>query len=111
MNILTIILVLIVGVILGSILGNRKKNFKLLGGKWKIAKQTREKEQHKEKILEYLKTNEKIVNDEVERLVKVSNATAERYLDELEKAGKIKQIGKTGQAVYYQLTLFNTSTG
>jgi len=43
------------------------------------------------------------VNDDVERLVKVSNATAERYLDELEKEGKIKQIGKTGHAVYYQL--------
>jgi len=103
MNTLTIILVLIVGVILGSIFGNRKKNFKLLGCKWKIPKQTREKEQNKEKILEFLKNNEKIVNDEVERLVKVSNATAERYLDELEKEGKIKQIGITGHAVYYQL--------
>jgi len=31
----------------------------------------------------------------------VSNTTAERYLDQLEKAGKLKQIGKTGQGVTY----------
>jgi len=46
MNIIILILVLIAGVILGSIFSNKKKNFKLLGGKWKIPKQTREKEEN-----------------------------------------------------------------
>ena len=32
------------------------------------------------------------------------NATAEQYLDELEKEGKIQQLGKTGRSVSYFLT-------
>ena len=54
-----------------------------------------------EKILELLKAKEKITNDEVEKFLHVSDATATRYLNELEKEGKIKQVGKTGKAVMY----------
>jgi len=43
----------------------------------------------------------KITNDEVEKLLHVSDATATRYLSELEKEGKIKQSGKTGKGVSY----------
>jgi predicted HTH transcriptional regulator len=43
----------------------------------------------------------KISNDEVEKFLHVSDATAERYLNILEKENKIKQIGKTGKAVSY----------
>ncbi len=42
-----------------------------------------------------------ITNDEVEKLLHVSDATATRYLSTLEKEGKIKQTGKTGKAVSY----------
>lgn len=42
-----------------------------------------------------------VTNDEVEKLLHVSDATATRYLDILEKEGKIKQIGKTGRNVRY----------
>jgi len=44
----------------------------------------------------------KITNDEVREFLHVSDATAERYLNTLEKEGKIKQTGKTGHAVFYQ---------
>ena len=54
-----------------------------------------------EKIMEALNTKGKITNDEVEKLLHVSDATATRYLSELEKKGKIKQMGKTGKAVTY----------
>lgn len=54
-----------------------------------------------EKILQLLTKQSKIANDEVEKLLRVSDATATRYLDILEKEGKIKQIGKTGKGVYY----------
>ncbi|MDO8566747.1 MAG: hypothetical protein Q7R58_01180 [bacterium] len=37
----------------------------------------------------------------MENLAGVSNATAERYLDELEKEGVITQHGSIGQGVYY----------
>src|SRR3990167_8469424 len=43
----------------------------------------------------------KITNDEVEKLLHVSDATATRYLSILEKENKIKQVGKTGKGVSY----------
>ncbi len=46
---------------------------------------------------------EKPVLDNVEKMFGVSDATATRYLDELEKEQKIRQIGKTGQNVFYTL--------
>jgi hypothetical protein len=54
-----------------------------------------------EKIIQALNTKNKITNDEVEKLLHVSDATATRYLSELEKQGKITQTGKTGHAVTY----------
>ncbi|OGN21939.1 MAG: hypothetical protein A2915_01025 [Candidatus Yanofskybacteria bacterium RIFCSPLOWO2_01_FULL_41_34] len=54
-----------------------------------------------EKIIEALNTKGKITNDEVEKLLHVSDATATRYLSILEKEGKIKQSGRTGQSVSY----------
>lgn len=42
-----------------------------------------------------------ITNDDVEKLLHISDATATRYLSILEKEGKIKQSGKTGKAVSY----------
>jgi hypothetical protein len=42
-----------------------------------------------------------ITNDDVEKLLHVSDATATRYLSILEKEGKIKQSGKTGARVTY----------
>jgi len=34
----------------------------------------------------------------------VSDATATRYLEELEKEGFIRQVGRTGRHVYYEKT-------
>lgn len=42
-----------------------------------------------------------ITNDEVEKFLHVSDATATRYLEILEKENKIKQTGKTGKGVSY----------
>ncbi|MEK7642814.1 MAG: hypothetical protein AAB392_03400 [Patescibacteria group bacterium] len=65
-----------------------------------------------DKILEFLDKNTstslklrgtgRITNDDVEKLLHVSDATATRYLNILEKEGKIKQIGKTGRNTYYE---------
>ena len=54
------------------------------------------------KILELFKNKKKITNNDVEKLLRVSDATATNYLDALEKQDKIKQIGKTGRSVFYQ---------
>jgi len=62
----------------------------------------KQKRKNLAKLEALLKRKGKITNDDVEKFLKVSNATAERYLDELEKAGKIKQIGRTGKYTHYQ---------
>jgi len=54
-----------------------------------------------DKIITLFDTKPKITNDQVEHLLHVSDATATRYLDILEKEAEIKQVGKTGRAVWY----------
>ncbi|MFZ2149678.1 MAG: hypothetical protein WAV15_00790 [Minisyncoccia bacterium] len=54
-----------------------------------------------DRVMSLFLKQSKITNDEVEKLLHVSDATATRYLSELEKQGKIKQNGKTGKAVSY----------
>ena len=75
------------------------------------ARATIQDRKHKklEKILEFLEAkaqngstgSPQVTNDEVEKLLHVSDATATRYLSALEKEGKIQQVGKTGRAVEY----------
>ena len=55
-----------------------------------------------DKILTLFSKDSSVSNDEVEKLLHVSDATATRYLETLEKEGKIKQMGKTGRGVTYQ---------
>ena len=54
-----------------------------------------------EKIMLLFAKRTSITNDEVEKYLHCSDATATRYLSQLEKEGKIKQNGKTGREVYY----------
>ncbi len=97
MNYLTLILVAITGIIIGSYFGVKKENKGLIFG------QVKKKQENKDKILEFLKDNEKVANNDVEKLCNVSNATAERYLNELEKEEKLIQHGKIGRDVFYTL--------
>jgi predicted HTH transcriptional regulator len=53
------------------------------------------------KVMEMFATKKSITNDDVEKLLHVSDATALRYLTQLKKENKITQIGKTGQGVTY----------
>ena len=54
-----------------------------------------------DKIMTLFLKKQKITNDEVEKFMHVSDATATRYLSQLEKEEKIKQSGKTGKSVFY----------
>ena len=60
------------------------------------------KNQVKEKILELFKTKSEISNHDVAEKLNISRASAFRYLDELEKEGKLKQVGETGAKVVYR---------
>ena len=54
-----------------------------------------------DRVMSMFLKQSKITNDEVEKFLHVSDATATRYLSELEKEGKIKQNGRTGKGVSY----------
>jgi hypothetical protein len=54
-----------------------------------------------DKIMSMFEIKFNITNDEVEKLLHVSDATATRYLTILKQENKIKQEGKTGKAVFY----------
>lgn len=56
-----------------------------------------------EQILSATKENAKITNADVQELLSVSAATAERYLEKLESQGHLAQQGKTGHSVTYRI--------
>jgi predicted HTH transcriptional regulator len=53
------------------------------------------------KVMTLFASQTEITNDEVEKLLHVSDVTATRYLAELEKRDKIRQVGTTGRGVKY----------
>ena len=67
------------------------------------------KNQAKEKIMELFTLPQtqgaqaRISNKDVSEKLGIPRTSAFRYLDELEKAGKLKQVGKTGVSVVYVL--------
>lgn len=67
-----------------------------------MSKQQKEKKQGKQAIYELLETNHPLTNNDVEMMLGISDATATRYFDELEKEGKVRQVGKTGRYVNYE---------
>ncbi|HJN62906.1 MAG: DUF977 family protein [Candidatus Pacebacteria bacterium] len=95
MNYITIIFIAIIGIILGYSLAKRNNT--------PISEQSKKKQENKDKVFAFVQKNREIKNSDVERLLGVSDATAERYLNELEKEGKITQHGKIGQNVFYTL--------
>jgi predicted HTH transcriptional regulator len=97
MNYFALIIIALAGIALGMYLARRKTDAGF------IAKQMEQKSANKQKILAFVQEHEQIKNDDVEKLAGVSNATAERYLSELEKEGKLTQHGRTGQGVFYSL--------
>ena len=54
-----------------------------------------------DKVMSLFLEKSKITNDEVEKFLHVSDATATRYLSQLKKEGRIKQNGRTGAGVSY----------
>lgn len=99
------ILIFILGVGVGGVgVWLATKNNKDATRKGLLEEQAEEKRRNKEAILGLLKTKSPITNNHVEQLLGVSDATAERYLQELEQEGRVRQVGKTGQAVYYERT-------
>jgi len=68
------------------------------------------KEARKQRTLGELAKRGKIKTNQVADFLEVSRATTFRYLEELEKEGKVEQIGAFGRNVEYKLKAVNAST-
>ena len=60
-------------------------------------------EDRKDGAVTWMEQNGEITNDKYQELYKVSDAQATRDLDDLEKQGKVEQIGATSSGVTYKL--------
>ena len=65
------------------------------------AKIQTKKSEKLEKIMMLFEKKKEVTNDDVEKLLRCSDATARRYLNELVKQGKLKRVGETGAGVVY----------
>lgn len=96
MDIIAFIIAVVIGLIVGFLIGNRKEiefNNDL----------EKEKSENMAKLRGYLaKDTGEINNSDIRKLLNVSDTTACRYLDDLEKEGLVRQIGSDGPEVYYK---------
>ena len=53
-----------------------------------------------DKIVQLVAQKKRIKNDDVEKLLHVSDSTAQRYLNQLVKEGKLKRVGDPHQPTY-----------
>ena len=65
------------------------------------AKIQERKQKKLDKIMRMISEKGRIESKDVKKALRVSHTTAFRYLNILEAQNKIKQIGKTGKAVFY----------
>jgi len=88
----------IIGFVAGYFIGKRNKSETFVNDAEKL------KSENISKLKEHLKSliDGNIDNSDVRKLLNVSDTTACRYLDDLEKEGIIKQVGTDGPKVYYK---------
>jgi predicted HTH transcriptional regulator len=102
----------ILGVVVGGVVvlviryrGNRSFRLRQDDERGKVGlieRQQGEKAAHKQAIISAFAEKGRLTNDELQSLLGVSSSTVVRYMDELEKEGKVRQVGPTGQNVYYE---------
>lgn len=105
----------ILGIIIGMVVGglivwflkpskNQKSAMKIEDTKDSNPKVEERKEnlEKLEKFISEKSNTDKITNDEVQKLLKISDATSTRYLQEMEDKGLIRQVGEIGYKVFYQ---------
>jgi len=81
-----------------------EKEKEILGGFEEYNKKVAQlKEERKRKILDAIKGRGRARTKEVAEIFEVSRTTAFRYLEELEKDGKIEQVGAFGKEVEYKV--------
>jgi predicted HTH transcriptional regulator len=65
--------------------------------------QTLKRRANQQKILDFMKEKGEVNNSDLRELLNISRNSIVRYMDDLEKKGKVEQVGNTGQGVTYHL--------
>lgn len=90
----------VVGFVLGTYLARSMKSGPVQS---ENKDRLRIKNEKLELLRAFIQGKKEITNKDVEDFLEMSDATATRYLDELEKEGKVEQIGKVGASVKYKV--------
>lgn len=64
---------------------------------------TVKKRSNMEKVMALFAKNPQLSNHEIRKALGVSSRTTVRYMDDLQKEGRVKQIGRAGHGVTYLL--------
>ncbi len=97
------ILLTIIAVSVLAFLLSRKMRENVVGICASALDQTVRKNANKEKALALIQERGEASNSDIREALGVSERTAVRYMDELEREGKAEQVGKTGRSVQYRL--------
>ncbi|MEK7609086.1 MAG: winged helix-turn-helix transcriptional regulator [Patescibacteria group bacterium] len=104
---MTQIILIVIGVAVIVILLSRESREKIVGICAAALEQDAKKLENKEKILALLREGsgetKELSNSDIRSALGVSDRSVIRYMDELEREGKVEQVGHTGRAVSYRL--------
>jgi len=100
---MTQIILLLLGLVIALLLLSRKSRNAVAGICAIALDQTVRKNANKEKILALLSERGSMSNTEIREALGVSSRTAVRYMDQLEKEGRVEQADNTGRGVIYRL--------
>lgn len=100
---MTEIIYLVVGLVVGYVGGRASQMRQNKSGSSSLNQQrAAEQQKQLDRIMTGFGPDEEITNDRVEQMLGVSDSSVGRYLEELEKSGKLRQVGNTGRGVIYK---------
>ncbi len=106
-----LIIAVVIGIIIVAFLFARKWRQAAEAGVNEVAgicsfafNQTIRKNANKEKIIAFIAKRVEASNMEIRQALGFDDRSVVRYMTELEKQGRVTQVGETGRAVRYRLT-------
>lgn len=96
-------ILIIIGIAIIVILLTKKTRKQVAGICSSALDQTVRKSANKEKIIALLAQKGEASNSDIREALGISERSAVRYMDELEREGKVEQVGNTGRNVMYRL--------
>lgn len=107
---MTQILLLILGIIIVAVLLTQSGRERVKGICAAVVGVDAKKRENKERILKLFEMapstslgNKSISNADIRSALGISERSVVRYMDELEREGKVEQVGPTGRSVSYRL--------